>query len=168
MFIFVRYKNIDYMKKFLSLVALSILLASCSGSGNSKITNEYGPVKVDTTKAINVQAFFDDFEQVDGSKEYTIVGKIIDKCKMSGCWVEIDGGNDDSFIVNFKDEFAIPLDTKNGITAYMHGVAMWDSTSVEQLKEEAFDDGKTQTEIDAITDPKYTFSFEADGIYLKK
>lgn len=154
------------MKKFLSLVALSILLASCSGSGNSK--NAYGPVEVDTTKAISVQAFFDDFEQVDNSKEYTIVGKIVQTCKMSGCWVGIDDGNGKSFIVHFKDKFSIPLDTKIGTIVYMHGIAVWDSTSVEQLKEEALDDGKTQEEIDAITEPTYTFSYVADGIVLKK
>ncbi|MCO5259664.1 MAG: DUF4920 domain-containing protein [Crocinitomicaceae bacterium] len=155
------------MKKIIAFFALSTLLFSCGGKSSSS-TNSYGPVEVDSTKAISVQEFFNDFEQIEDSKDYTIKGKIVETCKKSGCWVGIDDGNNDVLTVNFKDHFSIPLDTKLGTYAYMHGTATWDSIPVAQLKEEALDDGKSQEEIDQITSPRYIFNFVADGITLKK
>lgn len=154
------------MKNAFFLLVATIALFSCGGKNNTQQT-AYGPQKVDTTKAISVQEFFNDFEQVDVSKAYTIKGKIVETCKKSGCWVGIDDGNNDYFVVNFKDHFSIPLDTKIGTTAYMHGVATWDSIPVDVLKEQALMDGKSQEEVDQITEPRFEFNFEADGIMLK-
>lgn len=71
-------------------------------------------------------------------------------------------------MVRFKDHFTIPLDTKMDTDAYMHGVATWDSIPVAQLKEDAKAEGKSQEEIEQITQPQYIFAYVADGIVLKK
>jgi hypothetical protein len=41
-------------------------------------------------------------------------------------------------------------------------------TSVEELRHYAEDAGKSQEEIEAITEPKKTYSFVADGVLLKE
>ncbi|HLU86429.1 MAG TPA: DUF4920 domain-containing protein [Taishania sp.] len=162
------------MKKLILSLLVVNLLFSCSEQNQVKeeekieLGEAYGPVEVDVTKAISVEEFFRDFEQKDGPEEYTIEGKIVTICAKAGCWVGIDDGNDDYFMVRFKDHFTLPLDTKLDQTAYFHGVAIWDSIPVEKLREEAMIEGKTKEEAAQITEPKYIFSFEADGIVLTK
>lgn len=164
------------MKKYIFPLALTILLFSCSGTSETTAETEdkielgesYGPVEVDIAKAVSIQDFFNDFEQQDSTGVYTVEGKIIEICQSAGCWVGIDKGNGDYFMVRFKDHFTIPIDTKMGTEAYFHGVARWDSTSVEQLRFDAQSAGKSKKEIEAITEPVYSFDFIADGITLKK
>lgn len=163
------------MKKIFQFTLISLLVA-CSGNGVKPETDvielgeAYGPVQVDVAKAISIQEFFNDFEQQESIGTYTIEGKIIEICGNAGCWVGIDkeNGNGDYFMVRFKDHFTIPIDTELGKEAYIHGVAKWDSTTVEQLRMDATKAGKTQAEIEAITQPEYSFDFIADGIILKK
>lgn len=151
-------------------------LFSCSGTADKigetddkiELGEAYGPEEVDITKAVSVAEFFGDFEQKDGPETYTIEGKIVEICGKAGCWVGIDNGNDDYFMVRFKDHFTIPLDTKMDTYAYIHGVATWDSTTVEQLRHNAYEQGKSKAEIEQITQPEYSFDFIADGIVLKK
>jgi hypothetical protein len=164
------------MKKIIFPFSLMMLLFSCSGTseGTSESENivelgeSYGPVEVDTAKSVSLQEFFTDFEQQDSTGVYTVEGKIVEICQSAGCWVGIDKGNGDYFMVRFKDHFTIPIDTKMGTEAYFHGVARWDSTSVEELRFEAQSAGKSKAEIEAITEPSYSFDFIADGIVLKK
>lgn len=162
------------VKKVLFSLLTITLLVACSQKNNEKAEDKielgeaYGPAKVAIEKAVSVQEFFSDFEQKEGPEEYTIEGKIVEVCTKAGCWVGIDDGNDDYFMVRFKDHFTIPLDTKLNTDAYMHGVATWDSIPVQTLKEEALAEGKAKEEVDQITQPKYIFSFVADGIVLKK
>lgn len=156
-----------------SLVVMTVLF-SCSQQKQEKevekieLGEAYGPVEVDVTKAISIPEFFSDFEQQDSTGTYTVEGKIVEICQSAGCWVGIDKGNGDFFMVRFKDHFTIPLDTKIGTEAYFHGVARWDSTSVEELQNIAKEEGKSTAEIEAITTPEYSFDFTADGIVLKK
>lgn len=164
------------MKKFIFPFVVVALLGACSGtSGNTETTGNkielgeaYGPVEVDTSQAVTIQEFFSDFEQQDSTGVYTVAGKIVQICQSAGCWVGIDKGNGDYFMVRFKDHFTIPLDTEIGTEAYFHGVARWDSTTVEELRHIAREEGKSNEAIEAITDPEYSFDFIADGIVLKK
>lgn len=163
------------MKKLLFALLSSTMLVACSSTPEAPAVEEkielgeaYGPTEVDITKAVSVEEFFRDFEQKDGPEEYTIEGTIVTVCKSAGCWVGIDDNNGDYFMVKFKDHFTIPIDTELNKGAYMHGVATWDSIPVAQLREEALADGSTKEEAELISQPKFIFSFEADGIVLKK
>ncbi len=49
----------------------------------------------------------------------------------------------------------------------MHGKMFTDTTSVAQLQHYAHDEGKTQEEIDQITEPQLTYGFLADGVILE-
>jgi len=138
---------------------------------NITLGESYGQVKVDTSQAISVAQFFDDFDQQDSTATYTIKGTIVKTCKRAGCWVAIDReleNEKDYFFVQFKDHFTIPTSTKSGTKAFLHGTARWEVNSVEELRQIAKKNGETEQEIAEIVEPQYSFGFEADGIILVK
>jgi len=137
-------------------------------NGKEKLGKSYGPVKVDVSKAISVEEMLADFEGKTGKVEYTFEADLVEVCSKAGCWVNIDKGNGDLFMVRFKDHFTIPPATEVGTGAYLHGVAFMDTISVDHLRHFAEDAGKSKEEIEMITEPEYELNFIADGITLKK
>ena len=133
-----------------------------------KLGKSYGPVKVDVSKAISVEEMLADFEGKTGEVEYTFEGDLVEVCSKAGCWVNIDKGDGDLFMVRFKDHFTIPPATEVGTGAYLHGVAFMDTIPVSDLQHFAEDAGKSEEEIAAITEPEFELNFIADGITLKK
>jgi hypothetical protein len=96
------------------------------------------------------------FKAEDGDQEFTFEGKITDVCSSAGCWVNIDRGNGETFMVRFKDHFTIPLNTKIGSTAYLHGIAYMDTVAVEDLK--------NRQRNNAVSDARKLLAFP--GIYF--
>lgn len=158
------------MKIVYSLIAGLSLLVACTSSNEIKETVEikaFGPYEVDDSKAVSTQEMLRQFKAENGDQEFTFEGKITEVCSNAGCWVNIDRGNGETFMVRFKDHFTIPLNTKIGSTAYLHGLAYMDTVQVEDLKHFAQDAGKSEAEIEKITKPEYSLNFEADGILFK-
>jgi len=94
--------------------------------------------------------------------------KINEVCSKKGCWMKLDLTNGKQTMVRFKDYgFFMPLDA-NGSEVVVNGKAYVKETSVEELRHYAEDAGKTKEEIAKITESKRTFSFEADGVLMKK
>ena len=156
-----------------AIVALACTAPADTAEGNKedgkeKLGKSYGPVKVDVSKAITVEEMLADFEGKSGKVEYTFEGELVEICSKAGCWVNIDKGDGDLFMVRFKDHFTIPPATEAGTGAYLHGVAFMDTITVADLQHFAEDAGKSQEEIDAITEPEFELNFIADGITLKK
>ena len=89
-------------------------------------------------------------------------------CKKKGCWMKMElAGNNESF-VKFRDySFFVPLNADNS-QAIISGKAFVDVESVESLRHYAKDGGKSAAEISRITKPEITYSFLADGVYIKK
>jgi hypothetical protein len=89
-------------------------------------------------------------------------------CKKKGCWMKMELAGDDDSFVKFKDYgFFVPLNADNS-TAIVNGKAFVDIVSVEELRHYAKDGGKSAAEIAKITKPEITYSFTADGVYIKK
>ncbi len=89
-------------------------------------------------------------------------------CKKKGCWMKMEMAGDDTSFVKFKDyAFFVPLNADNS-QAIVSGKAFVDVVSVEELKHYAKDGGKSAAEIAKITKPEVTYSFMADGVYIKK
>jgi len=133
-----------------------------------ELGESYGEFKVNIDEAISVEEMLKAFEGKTEKTEFTFEGDLEEVCSKAGCWVNVDKGNGETFMVRFKDHFTIPPATEVGTGAYFHGVAYWDTISVDLLQHFAEDAGKPQEEIDLITEPKYELGFEADGITLKK
>ena len=116
---------------------------------------------------------------VSGEKVITMLGeqdsvwvsmksKIVSNCQKSGCWMDLDVGNEDVIKVTFKDyAFFIPLDSE-GKTATVEGFAKKELIPVDMLKHYAEDEGKSQEEIDAITEPELAYTFEAIGVIIEE
>ncbi|HSI91397.1 MAG TPA: DUF4920 domain-containing protein [Adhaeribacter sp.] len=93
-----------------------------------------------------------------------IKGEIDEVCQMKGCWVTLKLPNDESMRVKFgNDEFFVPKNV-TGRTAVMQGVAYKDIIPVDEQRHYLEDAGKPQAEIDAITEPDTTLTFNARGI----
>jgi len=87
-------------------------------------------------------------------------------CQKKGCWMRLDLGDEAESLVKFKDYgFFMPMDIA-GQEVIVKGKAFVEETSVEDLKHFAEDGGKTQEEIDAITESELTYSFISEGVLL--
>lgn len=162
------------MKKALIFGILVLGMVSCSEKPAEETKEEvglgesFGPEKVVVEDAISVKEMLADYEGKTEPTEYTFEGNISEVCSKAGCWINVDKGDGETFMVRFKDHFTIPMDTKLGSEAYVHGIAYWDTITVEMLQHFAYDAGKSDEEINKITEPSFELSFEADGITLKK
>jgi hypothetical protein len=163
------------MKTYLALIVAIVFAASCgdskemTGNGNSpELGKSYGPVKVNPEEAVSVDKVLEVNKKMLEPTEFTFEGELVEICSKAGCWVNIDAGNGETFMVRFKDHFTIPPGTKPGTRAYLHGTAFNDTVSVEMLRHFAEDAGKSPEEIEKITEPKFELGFIADGIVLIK
>ena len=94
--------------------------------------------------------------------------KINSVCKKKGCWMRMDLADNTESFVRFKDYgFFVPLNADNS-EAIVSGRAFVDEISVAELQHYAKDGGKSQAEIDKITQPKITYAFQADGVLISK
>ena len=167
------------MKKIILLFAISLAAFSCKD--NSKTTE----VKVEDTKQEIAYATFgkeindtDALTSEDMMEQYKtlkagdtlttkVKGKIIEVCSKKGCWMTLDMDGENQVMVKFKDYgFFMPLNAEGDVV--MNGKAYVSETSVDELKHYAQDAGKSEDEIAAITDPKFEYGFEADGVLLKQ
>ena len=93
--------------------------------------------------------------------------KINEVCSKKGCWMKLPVGDQET-MVRFKNYgFFMPLDSKDR-EVILEGKAFVQETSVEELQHYAEDAGKTKEEIAMIKAPKKEFTFEANGVLLKK
>jgi hypothetical protein len=100
------------------------------------------------------------------SARMKLAAKIDACCQAKGCWMQLNMDNGEQLMVRFKDYgFFVPTDSE-GKTAIIEGEAFLDTISVEELQHYAVDAGKSEVEINAITEPEYTLAFTADGVLI--
>ena len=153
------------------LASIAGLVVSCGQPQkvNSIEKKSYGPTTVDSKNPMTAQAMLADFKAKNGVDSwYTFKAPLTQVCAKAGCWVNVDKGNGETFMVRFKDHFTIPTNTPVGTEAIFHGLAYQDTVSVDMLRHYAEDAGQSEEEINKITQPKITMSFEADGVTLMK
>jgi hypothetical protein len=99
-----------------------------------------------------------------GETPAKVQGSISAVCQVSGCWMKMDCGNGETMRVTFKDYgFFVPKDL-SGSSVIIQGVAVKKEVSVDVLRHFAEDEGKSQEEIEAITEPAWELEFVADGV----
>ena len=170
------------MKKIALLAIVAMSVWACNSEGNSEANateNETAEVEVAEVEVLNYfgeEITLDDaiaaselpaaLEGKD-SLNVKVEGTINACCQTKGCWMDVDLGNGESMIVKFKDYgFFVPKNS-SGSTAVLEGVAKVETQTVDWLKHKAEDAGKTQEEIDAITEPEVKVSFMANGVIIK-
>ncbi len=181
---FVGIKSIIHFKKYqmyrnnlFLVLLLSLLIGACASE-----TSTEGTTATEETTSANMEKFGEAIT-ADGAVAYgdmlakmgdtdslaiKVKGKVESVCKVKGCWMNVvsDDPNQEAMFVQFKDYgFFMPLDCE-GKTVVMDGYAYRDVTSVEDLKHFAEDEGKSQEEIDAITEPVEELKFLAHGVVM--
>lgn len=106
--------------------------------------------------------------KVGDSVNSKLIAKVNEVCQSKGCWMKLDLGGEEQAMVKFKDYgFFMPKDIQ-GKEVIINGKAFVEEMSVEDQRHYAEDAGESEEAIAAITEPKRTYSFEADGVLLKK
>jgi hypothetical protein len=105
-------------------------------------------------------------EFVGTDRRVVLSGTVEDVCQTMGCWLEIGDGEGARVLVMNKDHaFFIPRNAK-GRLVHAVGFAIQEEHSVEFLRHLAMDAGRSQAEIDAITEPKTRVLFIAEAVVL--
>lgn len=170
------------MKRLLVFAAvLSIALSSCKveKKGEKSTTNdtevqkiEYASFgeKITDAEAISADEMRAKFKNLKAGDTLNVkfASTINEVCKKKGCWMKLDLGEEQESMVRFKDYgFFMPLNA-DAKEVVVNGKAYVTEISVDELQHYAKDAGKSEEEIAQITEPKYTYAFEADGVLMKK
>lgn len=136
-------------------------------AGNALAGDTYGGEVSSSieTKAITVNKLSKQLKKDNKKVENVAVkGKVTDVCEKKGCWLTIQTEDNSKFFVKMKDyAFFVPTALK-GKNVVLEGNAERKVISVNEQKHYAEDAKKTQSEIDAITQPKEEIRFVANGI----
>lgn len=181
------------MKKLLYITAITLGLWSCAGNSQEAEATQSEEASTEMTKneeaedeiqgkEINGMMSYGEEITVDGaiagsellaslgeqdSMAVKVEAAITSCCQKKGCWMRMDLGDGEEMMVRFKDYgFFVPKDSE-GKTAVIDGQVKRTVIPVDELKHYAEDAGKSQEEIDAITEPKEEITFLANGVLIK-
>jgi hypothetical protein len=170
-----------FKQLFFAAVAASLLFACSSEPTAAQDTAEETAAPEETVK---MQSFGEEISP-DGALSYAEVqtkmseasadslavkftGTVQEVCQAKGCWMTIVSEEEGAtpIMVKFKDYgFFMPKDIA-GRKVIMEGMAFTEETPVDELRHYAEDAGKSQEEIDAITESKKETKFLASGVLL--
>ncbi|RLD27183.1 MAG: DUF4920 domain-containing protein [Bacteroidetes bacterium] len=166
------------MKKYLTILLVASVLMACKNETKSNTVLDenksediayasFGE-KILADNALSTELMAEQYKnmKIGDTIDTKISAKINEVCSTKGCWMKLDLG-DKEVMVRFKDYgFFMPLNATGEVI--INGKAFIDETSVKDLRHYAEDAGKSKEEIEAITEPKLTYSFLADGVLLKE
>lgn len=166
------------MKKIILFFAMSLAMVSCK---NEKETTEekveevkkeiaYTSIgmEINDADALSSERMMEHYKgmKVGDTVPTKMKAKIVEVCSKKGCWMTLDMDGENQVMVKFKDYgFFMPLDAEGEVV--VNGIAYVEETPVDELRHYAEDAGKSKEEIEAITEPKLEYKFEADGVLLK-
>ena len=154
----------------LSVLLLGLLFVFACKSDTTADTGIYGEGVANPDAALS---FSDVYAQLDtaDSLQTTMRGKVESVCQTKGCWMNLvdpDGASEGEIFVQFFDYgFFMPKDLA-GNTVIVEGKAYTEETTVEELRHYAEDDGASEEEIAAITEPLFEKKFMATGVVVVK
>jgi hypothetical protein len=161
------------MKYLIKICLITIFVfTACKENLKPKqeITYDSFGAKISLDDAISSKALLSKFKTMQAGDTINVkfASNIKEVCSKKGCWMKLPLDENTETFVRFKDYgFFMPLDSK-GREVVLNGRAFVKETSVKELQHYAEDAGKSKEEIAKITEPKREFSFEADGVLMKK
>ncbi len=173
------------MKRIAIWVSALVLVSACKNNTNEgvekadgqsdstaveaaveSVENHYFGDTISEDEAMEINGLLAMMEGQDSVK-VKLSGIVNSSCQKKGCWMKMDMGNGEEMRVSFRDYgFFVPTNL-DGEQAVVEGVAYIDTIDVQFLKHLAEDAGKSQEEIDAITEPEISVNFTADGVIIK-
>lgn len=165
------------MKKVFVMLSIAAVLVSCKKENQTEAPVETTPevtytgfgADITADNAITEAQMLEKFQNLKEGDTIPIKFKsnILEVCQKKGCWMSMDLEGDKDAFVRFTDYgFFVPLDASNQ-ESVVEGRAFLSIVTVDELKHYAKDGGKTQEEIDAITEPKITYAIQADGVLIQ-
>lgn len=167
------------MKSFNILLVFILVIVSCK---DKKSTTVEAETTVETVKYI---AYGDEIQSVGAIAESemwvnykdlavsdTLSSKftatVAEVCQSKGCWMKLKLNDGQQAMVRFKDYgFFMPKDLV-GKEVVVQGKAFIEEQSIEDQKHFAKDAGDSEAQMALITEPKKTYSFEAEGVLVKQ
>ena len=131
--------------------------------------HQYFGEKINPDGAVSIEHLVSTVAASDASMKGMMktTGEVEAVCKKKGCWMTLKKPDGETMRVTFKDYgFFMPTDIE-GKTVIVEGEAKMDTTTVDDLRHYAEDEGLSQEEIDKITEPEVDVSFVAHGVILK-
>ncbi|WP_299099475.1 DUF4920 domain-containing protein [uncultured Winogradskyella sp.] len=166
------------MKKIILLSAICFALFSCKNETKTEVDTSEEATKeiayasfgkeITDNDALSPERMMEHYKglKVGDTINSKMKGEIIEVCSKKGCWMTIDAGSEE-VMVKFKDYgFFMPLNAEGEVV--IHGKAFVSETSVDELRHYAEDAGKSEEEVNKITEPKFEYRFEADGVLLQQ
>lgn len=163
------------MKVLISFFSLILIVVSCQPNKQEQKQaiaenyNVFGDTILvsETTQMANLNSIYDDLA-IGDTISTKITAVVTEVCKKKGCWMKLDLDQDREIMVHFKDYgFFVPKDIA-GKKVILQGNAFVEQVSVEDQQHYAMDGGKSEAEVAAITRPKKTYTFLANGVLIKK
>ncbi len=158
------------MKKILVLLMSVGIISACNQEPKTETNPEmanaqYFGDSITAENAIPVAQMLVDMGNA-AEMPSKIEGTVLEVCQKKGCWMNLEKGDGTKMRVTFKDYgFFVPKDI-TGRKVILNGKAFVETTSVDDLRHYAEDEGKSKEEIEKITEPVNEISFEADGVIL--
>src|SRR5690554_8235651 len=168
------------MKKiWVFFTVLSLMTACNKKENNAQESNvaeatdtlsyqSFGEV-ITSEKALSKEEMLAKYESMQPGDTLSVkfASEIKKTCKKKGCWMTLDLSNEKQAFIKFKDyAFFVPKEGAEQHRTIVSGKAFVSETSVEDLKHYAKDAGKTEEEIETITEPKVEYGFMADGVLI--
>lgn len=114
-------------------------------------------------------AEFEKAAAASDSIETKVIAEIMESCGKKGCWMNVKMADGSPMMVRFRDYgFFVPKQGLEGKEVVMQGRARKEVTDVNMLRHYAEDAGKSKEEIAAITGPRTSWNFVADGVLIKE
>jgi hypothetical protein len=167
------------MKQIITIFALCLAIVSCKNEektpeNQTKETPEiaYASFGAEITDADALPAtrMAEHYKSmsVGDTVNSKMTAKVIEVCQAKGCWMRLELQDGEEVMVKFKDyAFFMPKNIA-GKEVVVNGKAFVNEVPVEEQRHYAEDAGQTAEEVAKITEPKKTFSFEADGVLLRE
>lgn len=173
------------MKKVYSLLLAGMVFASCQQEATKEVEKEIEIEKeiVETPKtgeatklgvafpmenSFTINDLASKLSDSDSVAGLTVSGTVASVCQMKGCWMTMKTAEGKEVRVTFKDydSVVMPMDAA-GKDVVIHGIAKRKVVSVDTQKHFAKDAGESEEAIAAITEPKESVVFVADGVVIK-
>lgn len=167
------------LKNSILIVIAALFLISCKNKNKEKqveksdevaVTYKTFGAEISSEGALTKEEMFSKYQNLQEGDTLNVAfaSNINEVCKKKGCWMNLDLGDQNESFVKFKDYgFFMPLNSDQR-DVIVSGKAFVEIVSVDQLRHFASDAGKSEEEINAITEPKYTYAFVADGVLMKE
>lgn len=173
-----RLYKIKKMKIFNYVILVTITsLAACSGTHEGhEQDHEHGSETQETTAEWYGEEFkigethtvaeLPNLIEAGLGEDVTIKSEIGAACQKKGCWMTMAEGETEMRVRFIDYGFFVPKDCAGRI-ATIHGVASFDTITVDMLQHYAEDAGDSEEEIAQIIEPEYELSFEATGVFIE-